>query len=1046
MDGNLELNRHRNGQKLKDIKPKKNIKNLVEGKGNTLNRKINSNVQGQKVKIQENEQKQKQKMWRVATWNVRSIMGKEDELIEEFEEIDIDILGVTEIKMKGRGEKIIKNGHLLIYSGVEMNQRAKAGVGCIVKEKYIKYITKWEAISPRILKIEMEIEYQVSTTVIIVYGPNEDEEVKQKEEFWEILEEVTEDAKARLIVMGDFNGRVGKKDEETRETIGMYGERTRNNNGKRLIDYCLNNNLIATNTFFAHKEIHKYTREVRSRNEKSIIDYILINQRYKKEVKDIRVRRGPEIYTDHYLVMAKICISESKKERGIKSKKQKSKEVIRNYKLRQTEIATRYKKKIGKEMKELNSLDVNTDLEVLWASIKNIIRKAAKETCGTIRINKHKKQTNWWNEEIQEMVKMKKHMWRKYLKEKTIENYLQYKQQRVKAKELIKAAKQQSWEEFGEKMEKDSQTNQKLFYKILKTIRTNKKYNNKYIKSKEGQILEEDKEIMARWKEYFEDMLNTTKKIQKYEEQEEEQVKRELTEEHDQEIQIEEVKEAITKIKLGKAAGYDDISPEMIKNMEERSIEILTKLFNKIWTEEKIPQDWEIGIIMPIFKKGDYRDCRNYRGITMISIVAKMYERILDNRLKIQIETQLEDTQSGFRKGRGVQDHIFTIKQIMEKRGNKNIYMAFIDLEKAFDSVSRKEIWESLKRRGVNKKLRDNIKTMYKITRNYVRTGNSQSDIFETKDGLRQGGVLSPTLFNVIMDDVLKEVKGKVNKLPVGYRNMEIMTISDCAFADDIVIFAKNEIDLQQNLEIWNKSLRKRNLKINSEKTKIMIIGKDDKQASVTLDGRKIEQVNTIKYLGVNLNKDGKNEAEINERIEKAMRNYYALNNKFIRRKEISIKTKITVYKTIYKPVLTYGSESWVLTKQQKSRIQAAEMRYLRAIKGITRRDRIRNEIVRTELKVEPILSNIERQHLKWFGHLIRMEDQRQPKRIWQTKAQERRTRGRPKKKWNDVVAECLEGRKIDWIKGIKMARDRKEWARFVHKITLTLSGINKEK
>lgn len=263
----------------------------------------------------------------------------------------------------------------------------------------------------------------------------------------------------------------------------------------------------------------------------------------------------------------------------------------------------------------------------------------------------------------------------------------------------MKAEKQKSWEEFGERMETDSRGNQKLFYKVLKTIRNDKKSNSKYIKSKEGKLLEQDKEIMARWKEYFEDMLNTEKAVQRIDadEEEENQIMTELIEE--QEIKIEEVKEAMAKIKIGKAAGHDRISPEMIKNIGERSIEVLTKLFNKIWTEERIPQDWEIGIILPIFKKGDYRECKNYRGITMISVIAKMYERILDNRLKLQIETQLEDSQSGFRKGRGVQDHIFTIKQIMEKRENNNTYMAFIDLEKAFDSVPKKLIWESLKKK-----------------------------------------------------------------------------------------------------------------------------------------------------------------------------------------------------------------------------------------------------------------------------------------------------------------------------------------------------------
>lgn len=208
---------------------------------------------------------------------------------------------------------------------------------------------------------------------------------------------------------------------------------------------------------------------------------------------------------------------------------------------------------------------------------------------------------------------------------------------------------------------------------------------------------------MTRWKEYFEDILNNDQTNLPTNDIEIPDIAIENAEvaENDQ-IEMEEVIEAIQWLKRGKAAGHDSLTSEMIKNMQENGMEVLTRLFNRIWNEQKIPEEWEIGILLPIHKKGDNRVCNNYRGITLLSVMLKTYERILEKRLQSIIEIQLEEPQSGFRKGRGIQDHIFTLKQIIEKNPNSKIHVAFIDIEKAFDSIPRNEIWNSLRKRNVD--------------------------------------------------------------------------------------------------------------------------------------------------------------------------------------------------------------------------------------------------------------------------------------------------------------------------------------------------------
>jgi hypothetical protein len=286
---------------------------------------------------------------------------------------------------------------------------------------------------------------------------------------------------------------------------------------------------------------------------------------------------------------------------------------------------------------------------------------------------------------------------------------MSYKRQREMVKNLVIEAKKKSWEDFGRKMEKNKNENQKLFYRVLKNLKTAKQEQPiiNSIKTKEGEVLTEEHKIMERWKEHFEELLNPTKtnrestgKTVKEGRKSKTEINNERNREN--EITLTEVQEAIKSIKNGKAAGHDGITPEMIKHLGGNGTQILLKIFRKAWAEGKIPHDWEIGVLIPIYKKGDRLDCNNYRGITLLSVVAKTYERILEKRLRREIEEQMTDSQSGFRKGHSIQDHIFTIKESIYKTIQKNseLYLGFIDLEKAFDRIPRGKVWECLEKKG----------------------------------------------------------------------------------------------------------------------------------------------------------------------------------------------------------------------------------------------------------------------------------------------------------------------------------------------------------
>lgn len=988
---------------------------------------------GERQQAQEMEMRGKNatNIWKLGTWNIRGIRGKEVELVDEFEKAGLEILAISETKKKGKGRADLTNGHILIYSGVPDSQRAAAGVGCVIHKKLKDQIVAWKNVSERILQVELGNIDEI-ITVISVYGPDENEKAEEKERFWETLTTATEEAKGTIYIAGDFNSRVGKEDIENKAIVGRQGEETRNNNGKRMLEFCRLQDLIITNTFFQHKDVHKYTRTQPNRREKSIIDYILAQRERRKNVLDVKVRRSAEIYSDHFLLVAKI------RQNHIRSSKPKSRKenhiTVKTYKLRNRDTAREYQQETEKRIQDRLDEIKQESTQQGWNILKNIIIGTATEICGVYKKDNRRKQTAWWTKEIREEVESKKKEWKKYLIDNSPEQYEIYKNQRRRVKELVQAAKQKSWIEFGNRMEKDSNGNQKLFYRVLKSFRTEKQEKELYIRNKKQEILTNEIEVMKRWREYFQELLGQQTQItdENVIEPEDEDPGEE---EGVGEFEMTELEKVIGALKTGKTPGSDKITTEMIKNLGEIGKEAILEILNKAWLNEKMPQEWGVALIMPIHKKGDPKQCDNYRGITLLNTVTKIYEQIINNRLKPIIDPQLSESQSGFRPGRSTQDHIFTIKQIIEKRQlqNKNLYLAFIDIKKAFDSVPRAKVWKSLKERGVHNKIVRVVEDIYRTNINQIIRNNMKSEGFVTEMGLRQGGGLSPTLFNVYMDKIIKKCEKETSKMFVGYKNLKRVEIAEGVFVDDVVLLAGNERQLQVNLDIWKKTMEEEGMNINADKTKILVIGEQNIDTEIKVDNVKIEQVKEYKYLGILLDETGKQEAEINERVGKTIKLYYAMNQKFINKREISKQTKVKVFNTVYRPVLTYGCESWALTNRQRSKIQAMEMKYLRRILGKTRRDKIRNTQIREELGMKPVLQFIEQRQLSWWGHIQRMSADRPVRQIYEARIQTKRRRGRPRQTWNKIVSLTLQERGKTWKEATALARDRNEWRKFIY-------------
>jgi len=179
----------------------------------------------------------------------------------------------------------------------------------------------------------------------------------------------------------------------------------------------------------------------------------------------------------------------------------------------------------------------------------------------------------------------------------------------------------------------------------------------------------------------------------------------------------------------------------------------MTDLFNKILTEGKVPEDWKKSWIVTVYKgKGDALDCGSYRGIKLLDHAMKVFERVIEKRVRAQV--QLDDMQFGFCPGKSTTDAIFIVRQLQEKyvSKSKELWMAFVDLEKAFDRVPREILWWSLRQLNVDEGLIAVIKSMYDNVTTAVKVKGQVSEEFQVKVGVHQGSVLSPLLFIMVME------------------------------------------------------------------------------------------------------------------------------------------------------------------------------------------------------------------------------------------------------------------------------------------------------
>lgn len=462
-------------------------------------------------------------------------------------------------------------------------------------------------------------------------------------------------------------------------------------------------------------------------------------------------------------------------------------------------------------------------------------------------------------------------------------------------------------------------------------------------------------------------------------------------------IGMDELDNALKTSKNKKASGVDNINIELLKYMPDNVKRRFLEILNICWKTCRIPEEWKRGKIFSIFKKGNRNECQNYRGICLLNTSYKIFSKIITRRLNIISEYILTEEQNGFRKGRSCSDCIFVIEQIIQKRREFNLptYMLFIDYEKAFDRLIQRKLWEIMNERGYPEHLIRVIQSLYFAT--YISINNSDK-LIKTNQGVKQGCPMSPALFSIYIDDVIRQWQEQLN---INFK-INDKALNTILFADDQVIFGNTEDELQLAVHKLNDIASNYNMKISEKKTKVMAFqGTNHLRCKIIINTKTIEQVNNFNYLGFNVSYCQKNDINIKINRFQGMCGTIrrTLKNKTLR------TTQLKFYKTMAVPMLTYACENWTLNRSDKRKIETAEMKFLRSVAGYTLLDKKHNEEIRTELKIYNVKDKINQIRTNWLQHVERMPQNRLPQTLLKYQPKGRRNVGRPITRWRDSIS-----------------------------------------
>ncbi len=748
--------------------------------------------------------------------------------------------------------------------------------------------------------------------------------------------------KGSVLICGDFNARTGNENDTISpdkfdEEFHIINnnppprrnsqDKTLNGRGKDLIDMCKSLELYIVNGRKLGDPFGKFT--CFQWNGNSVVDYLLTSESLFKQLSSFKIGDFLPNLSDHSPLFFTLEIHNYPE---VTSTKPLTKDAPKQYiwHSNDTERFLEVLKlpEIDEKLTNILNLDYVNPNNVVDPLTEVLLKTADKAKVKTKSYPKkiYSNDPPWFDMTCMKMKNEIKLMGKKVRKEPLNSNF---KSELIKLKRQLKKTVRKNKitykEEILQKMYL-SRKNSRQFWKLLGKLEH--KESDEIFK----QAIPDEK-----WIAHFKSVLQTTHQPSDSEELPQNTADRGIL---DYEISNEELKSASYILRKGKAAGLDSVSNEMIACLLSTKPTIIKKLFNAILSNPTTINNWHISMISPIHKKGSKTDPDNYRGISLLSCLGKFFSAILNQRLMKYVNENniLSKAQLGILPGNRTSDAHLILHNLIDFYCNKRktyLFGCFVDFHKAFDSIPRNTLFKKLLDHNINGKFYDCLTNMYTGDQSCIKIGNSITNIFVVNQGVKQGCILSPLLFNIFLSDLQAKLETTGNT-PAEISPNE--TLGCLIWADDLLLLSQTETGLNNMLNTLNKFSQDNGLTVNMDKTKVMIFNKTGRhmRRNFYIGNQKVETTREYKYLGFKITPSGGINSGLTDLKDRALKAFFKLRNKMGPLFQYCPPITIKLFETLVKPILLYCSDFWGILKMPKNNpYENIHMKFCKQLLGV---------------------------------------------------------------------------------------------------------------
>jgi hypothetical protein len=944
----------------------------------------------------------------------------------------LDVVGVTEHKLNPKNIKFLTSrGYAWLAEANKLEEGgvSKGGVGFLVSLHLQAYVTLlkptfkdqlWIRINPTSRSADRPI------FVCVAYMPQEND--PSSAAAWAALGEAAAHyaSLGEIVILGDLNGKVGTRLVEERGLLGSHLPKVkRSGNGYRLMEVARSCKLRILNSFSSPPgESYWHTRTEPGTGKKSQLDYILVSP-FGGDVPSFKVDYT-DLASDHHLVSADLLCARKRSRRKKQRKHKRFNLSLLTKVVDESEGAPSPRAAYGMAVAaELVGFDPvalaakgsgsETDRAGrVVADLIQRVKRAAESSLGSKTVHK-RYQRPWFDKEVKAAITKRRALYQRWGSEPSM--YPDYVEAMHAVRALVKRKKAEYKGSLVSKLCESYGADMRAYWKLsqLYTPKSTK-VNEAPLRRADGTMatFDEDKgEVWAGFREdlgqppqdpffdedFFNEVNSSMKDLAK-------KSHASAPSPLDAPFVGEEVRRALHKLKLHKAAGLDAVKNELLKFGGEAMADTLLALFNWLRVTESFPRDWGKAVLVQLYKDGDMSDPGNYRGISLISCLGKLYLSLWTERLTRMAESRLSDMQGGFRSKRAGSEQTFALYEslVRRKRAKKKTFLFFIDFRKAFDRVWWNGLWKALFDMGVQGKAWRIIRGIYSDIRSSTLVGGQPSRWIGAHVGVRQGCPLSPILFNLFVDSLAKELESCDGGIEV-LDNL----LPGLLYADDICLTASSAEQLQRMITICDNWCRKWRMEINLKKSKVMVVlpprtPRDDH--TWTFRERPVEVVSEYKYLGMVISDTLLWNKHVTMVVSKAKMNSWKV-GRLLTLRGLSLRAKKLVWDAKVRSGLEYGAELMQLDSKDAKKIESVQHQaYLRilSLKSKSKREAVVRLLGAQSLETRRACSK-----LKFFQRLNCLDSTRWPHRVFSEPLTKQKVQGRTNKRWLSATRTIIE-------------------------------------